>query len=1645
MSESVLRVIERLLLSRSYFDEERKGKSKLKHGMRNFRFLTIPGNRLTTSSLVFVIFHYIVLPLFFVAFFTGIMNIFFPSKSINPCGMTYSYSGYYPTGVKLTTKDDHRSTMSPVILQHPVNQAPTAFTRPSITQQLSQNPNYVSRLDKRYSFYRVYNNFPNRPSPSVSKKIGLQQRAAFTVHANEILLTKQRTTKITDSTGGSTGGSVSSVGGTAELDTNIPIPVIYVPGSQGNYKQARSLQSQLDELSYPNLWAGDGSDPSTRMKYRKWSSLSNEQPGNSLTSVQNFNVFTVDFREEASFFSYNVFMDHAEYLLDCVHTLEKLYKTKYNVEKLPLIFVGHSMGGSVALDTTISLVRHMLEKHHKFEEEKKSKEEEKEEDKQKSEKVTEMSGFKSNEASSDFKNSEPSADFISNEYFSDFKKNISSSLWSTTILLTLATPHSNLPIALDGPLQRRLHSNLKEVERLRSNLLNHSIFFLSMAGGHQDLKVAAEYTRLEHVTGIQSTSLQQGPFLKTHATTVHRLDAMYDKVPYLNTKKQETTTAERRDKTHRRKRSKKNRRTRERANQQKQQKRKGKGRLDIKSFAYTDPMYLSTDHECMAWCDQVQGKLAEAIHHACNYMKYDTGREVFSSFSSNRVMTAFTSPSLDMEMLKTNASEQLSSRTDSHSSIYRIPMTHASRRHSKDALFNAISQSTEILARRILLESKGLSLSLALVILSLSIALLHTKYYAEKVREEEENKSKKKNQNTKTDNLERQISKANNAGGHSEQQHGGCCGGNNIALYGVQRGHAAEAKKKRNWMNTSYLKFPSSLALLLFTFHVCRTSFAVFLNIFLPRAWTNYIEPFFFTSKNVVTTSNPLENYGDIQEEDDNDSFLHDTFATFLYCIVVPISFLLFPNFAFSYMFAKYIFCEFLYRLIFHVVLPFLQMLRARSFTSTVKYLLRYLMYRTTDEVLVSLLSAGTILIGTILYTGALNLSQLYAAVYLGLTLIGCISLIDSGMEANVKITFEDPHKKNDEETGAVVKEEGSTKSIIVRQTSQRGKFLLMLSFLASLLLIPTVYEMLLMLLPWTQWSTTQSSETVTLLDLQMQQRQTILQRTRRSLKQTSTLASSVTGSNDLNPTTMLGNDELLDQSTTTSLSFFVNSIVSLVTNLVSSLVSLPLITIKSVPKFTTLLTRLSEIGFLICILFVPTWNFDYLWKIDQPKEIFVPSPTKGGGGSSCCGPSSSSFNSNQSSRSKKGKSNHQCGEASKDITNNQKTNSESSKLSDNENSSAAEDDSISSSSSSSSSTDPWERQMLKEQKEDQSQLTISNSKIFGLLKRGLGYARQRSLLTQFERSLLQAKFGLLPYLQSAQMQSLHLFGGGKQNVEKNGSNQNQNNDRKHVGAGNSHRNTKKKKTRKNQRQRKRAAREAAKGKPLSRRSYIVDGDGVELVDADGLGVEYWHEEEEDNAVCCDSTLSCKSMPMFNEKEKQKVLAGQTHGSWWGLGMDPLQRDKLLKIRKERRKRREEAIRNYNAQHNSSATSSNNEGNYYNNYNSNNNNDSKNATFHYTLACILGMATVFALLGSLKISFAFPLFITLDINFGYMWMIVCAGCGVFPLASSWVQNGVLHNFFDAIIREQRRIQYEMMIRQRQQELAAAASASKKKN
>ncbi|KAI1357856.1 PGAP1-like protein-domain-containing protein [Xylaria arbuscula] len=112
------------------------------------------------------------------------------------------------------------------------------------------------------------------------------------------------------------------------------IPVLFIPGNAGSYKQARSIASEsaryFHEALHPNL-------------------------ATSHSGVKGLDFFTVDFNEDFTAFHGQTMLDQAEYVNEAIRYILSLYLDPQKSERDPnlpdpssVIILGHSMGGIVA-------------------------------------------------------------------------------------------------------------------------------------------------------------------------------------------------------------------------------------------------------------------------------------------------------------------------------------------------------------------------------------------------------------------------------------------------------------------------------------------------------------------------------------------------------------------------------------------------------------------------------------------------------------------------------------------------------------------------------------------------------------------------------------------------------------------------------------------------------------------------------------------------------------------------------------------------------------------------------------------------------------------------------------------------------------------------------------------------------------------------------------------------------------------------------------------------------------------------------------------------------------------------------------------------------------------------------------------------
>jgi glycosylphosphatidylinositol deacylase len=112
------------------------------------------------------------------------------------------------------------------------------------------------------------------------------------------------------------------------------VPVLFIPGNAGSYKQVRSVAAEAAYHYHDSVQHESGSGKGVRRP---------------------LDFFSVDFNEDFTAFHGQTLLDQAEYLNDAITFILSLYHTPGRVQRDPtlpdpasVIIVGHSMGGIVA-------------------------------------------------------------------------------------------------------------------------------------------------------------------------------------------------------------------------------------------------------------------------------------------------------------------------------------------------------------------------------------------------------------------------------------------------------------------------------------------------------------------------------------------------------------------------------------------------------------------------------------------------------------------------------------------------------------------------------------------------------------------------------------------------------------------------------------------------------------------------------------------------------------------------------------------------------------------------------------------------------------------------------------------------------------------------------------------------------------------------------------------------------------------------------------------------------------------------------------------------------------------------------------------------------------------------------------------------
>jgi hypothetical protein len=127
------------------------------------------------------------------------------------------------------------------------------------------------------------------------------------------------------------------------------IPVLYIPGNSGSYKQVRSFGAE----AYRGFF-GSAFYPSNGLDEL----LGRDGPEDG-KNKNSLDFWTVDFNEELSGLSGHLLENQIDYVLDCIKFLNILYAKKFKPRfetgrEASIILVGHSMGGIVALSAVLN-------------------------------------------------------------------------------------------------------------------------------------------------------------------------------------------------------------------------------------------------------------------------------------------------------------------------------------------------------------------------------------------------------------------------------------------------------------------------------------------------------------------------------------------------------------------------------------------------------------------------------------------------------------------------------------------------------------------------------------------------------------------------------------------------------------------------------------------------------------------------------------------------------------------------------------------------------------------------------------------------------------------------------------------------------------------------------------------------------------------------------------------------------------------------------------------------------------------------------------------------------------------------------------------------------------------------------------------
>lgn len=155
------------------------------------------------------------------------------------------------------------------------------------------------------------------------------------------------------------------------------IPVLFIPGNAGSYKQGRSIAAQLSNYYYEKDHL-NFEEINKKYEYMQYDSSINSTTtkrsllddffdnGDRKSRYNNIDFFVLDFNEDFTAFHGQTMLDQAEFVNDCIYYILGLYKQNKslanNKEYGPLpesvMIVGHSMGGIVS--RTIPILKNYI-------------------------------------------------------------------------------------------------------------------------------------------------------------------------------------------------------------------------------------------------------------------------------------------------------------------------------------------------------------------------------------------------------------------------------------------------------------------------------------------------------------------------------------------------------------------------------------------------------------------------------------------------------------------------------------------------------------------------------------------------------------------------------------------------------------------------------------------------------------------------------------------------------------------------------------------------------------------------------------------------------------------------------------------------------------------------------------------------------------------------------------------------------------------------------------------------------------------------------------------------------------------------------------------------------------------------------------